>query len=173
MPISSLPIIAPTIASLKAAGLTGVLPVCRACHHSGAATFDAIGLPDETPFPRIARARRFRCSGCGARDYAVVPDWSRHRAPGTGRMWRNGRKDGIGTTRIVSGRFAARKSDWEPIRELHQGLRHEPRTEAGHMTAPDQPPHAKSLLQCRSRPHMTHGADNKWRETAGSGRPPK
>jgi len=77
---------APTIASLKAGGLTGVLPVCRACHHSGAVAFDAIGLPDDTPFPRIAGARRFRCSGCGARDYAVVPGWRGYRAPGMGKM---------------------------------------------------------------------------------------
>ena len=77
---------APTIARLKAQGLTGVCPVCRACQHSGAVPFEALGLPDETPFPEIARARRFRCSSCGARDYAVTPDWQGYRAPGMGRM---------------------------------------------------------------------------------------
>jgi hypothetical protein len=62
---------APTIASLKAQGLTGVSPVCRGCHHSAPVAFDVIGLPDETPFPEIGHARRFRCSTCGARDFAV------------------------------------------------------------------------------------------------------
>lgn len=63
-----MPIEAPTIADLKASGLTGVYSVCRACQHSGAVAFDAIGLPDETLFPDIGRARRFRCSACGARE---------------------------------------------------------------------------------------------------------
>lgn len=38
----------PSIAHLKAQGLAGVCPFCRACCHSGAITFDAIGLPDVT-----------------------------------------------------------------------------------------------------------------------------
>jgi hypothetical protein len=71
---------------MKAKGLTGVCPVCRACHHSASVAFDAIGLPDETSFPEIARARRFRCSACGARDFAIVPDWTGYRAPGMVRM---------------------------------------------------------------------------------------
>jgi hypothetical protein len=75
----------PTIAHLKAQGLTGVCPVCRACQHSDAVAFDAIGLPEETLFPDIARTRRFRCSACGARDCAVVPDWRGYRASGMGR----------------------------------------------------------------------------------------
>jgi hypothetical protein len=74
----------PSIAHLKAQGVAGVCPFCRACGHSGAVAFAAIGLPDATPFPKIARARRFRCSACGARDYAVMPDWSGYRAPGMG-----------------------------------------------------------------------------------------
>jgi hypothetical protein len=71
----------PTIAAMKAKGLTGVCSVCRACQHSGAVAFDAIGLPDKTPFPDIGGARRFRCSACGARDFAIVPDWRSDRAP--------------------------------------------------------------------------------------------
>jgi hypothetical protein len=42
---------APTIAHLKAQGLTGVCPVCRACQHSGAVVFDAIALKTEKAFP--------------------------------------------------------------------------------------------------------------------------
>ena len=83
---ANMPTKAPTIAAMKAKGLTGVCPVCRACQHSGAVAFDAIGLPDETPFPDICLARRFRCSACGARDFAIVPDWQGYRAPGMGRM---------------------------------------------------------------------------------------
>lgn len=75
----------PTIAHLKAQGLTGVCPLCRVSGHSGVVAFDVVGLPDRTPFPDIGRARRFRCSGCGARDYAVMPDWQGYRAPGMGR----------------------------------------------------------------------------------------
>jgi hypothetical protein len=71
----------PTIAHLKAQGLTSVCPVCRACQHSGAVAFDALRLPDETPFPDIGRARRFRCSACGARDCAVAPNWQRYSVP--------------------------------------------------------------------------------------------
>jgi hypothetical protein len=48
--------------------------------------FDAIGLPDETPFPDIGRARRFRCMACGSGDSVVVPDWRGYRAPGMGGM---------------------------------------------------------------------------------------
>jgi hypothetical protein len=70
-----MPTQAPTIATMKAKGLTGVCPVCRVCHHSASVAFDVIGLPDGTPFPEIGRARRFRFSTCGARDFAVVPDW--------------------------------------------------------------------------------------------------
>jgi hypothetical protein len=77
---------APTIAHVKAQGLTGICPVCRACQHSGAVTFDAIGLPDRTPFLDIGCAKRFRCSACGTRDCAVVPDWRGYLAPGMGGM---------------------------------------------------------------------------------------
>jgi hypothetical protein len=58
----------------------------RACQHSGTVAFDAINLPEEAPFPEIGRARRFRCTACGSRDYAVVPDWRGYRAPGMGKI---------------------------------------------------------------------------------------
>ncbi|WP_298352984.1 hypothetical protein [Rhodoblastus sp.] len=74
----------PSIAHLKAQGVAGVSTFCRACGHSGAVAFDALGLPDDVLFPMIARARRFRCSACGARDCGVMPDWSGYRAPGIG-----------------------------------------------------------------------------------------
>ncbi len=75
----------PTIADLKRMGLTGVLPLCRDCKHSGAVAFDALHLPDDTPFPLILRARRFRCEHCGSRDCQVTPDWRNYRASGMGR----------------------------------------------------------------------------------------
>ena len=78
--------LAPTIANLKHIGLTGVLLLCRDCKHSGAVAFDALRLPDDTPFPLIVvlRAPRFRCSQCGSRDCAVTPDWRGYRASGMG-----------------------------------------------------------------------------------------
>jgi hypothetical protein len=45
--------------------------------------------------------------------------------------------DGIGATRPGSTRFERGTFDWDPIRELHQGQRHVPHQQAGHMTAPD------------------------------------
>jgi Dihydrodipicolinate synthetase family len=48
-------------------------------------------------------------------------------------------KDGVGATRPGSTRFERGKTDWDPIRELHQGQRRVPHQQAGHMTAPDQP----------------------------------
>ena len=46
---------------------------------------------------------------------------------------------GIGSTRDVSRAASARKTDWEPIHELHQGQRHHrPYQQAGHMSAPDR-----------------------------------
>jgi len=75
----------PTIAKLKQMGLTGVLPLCRDCKHSGAVAFETLALPDDTPFPTISRHRRFRCLACGSRDCEVTPDWANYRASGMGR----------------------------------------------------------------------------------------
>jgi hypothetical protein len=75
----------PTIGDLKKMGLTGVLPLCRDCKHAGAVPFDALGLPDDTPFPLILRKRRFRCEPCGSRDCQLTPDWRDYRASGMGR----------------------------------------------------------------------------------------
>ncbi len=41
----------PSIAHLKTQGLTGVCTFCRACGHSGAVTFDAIGFPELDAVP--------------------------------------------------------------------------------------------------------------------------
>ena len=79
----------PTIAYLKAQGLKGVCPFCRSCGQSGGVAFEALGLPDSTPFPLIARATRFRCLACGARDYAVMPDSRGYRALGMGQICRS------------------------------------------------------------------------------------
>ena len=76
----------PSIAHLKAQGVSGVSTFCRSCGHSGAVAFDALRLPDQMPFPMIASARRFRCSACGARNFGMMPDWTGYRAPGMGRM---------------------------------------------------------------------------------------
>jgi hypothetical protein len=75
----------PTIASLKRMRLTGVLPLCRDCRHSGAVAFETLRLPDETPFPRILVVRKFRCLACGSRDCRIAPDWRGYRASGMGK----------------------------------------------------------------------------------------
>lgn len=74
----------PTIGALKTLGVTGVLPLCRDCKHGGAVAFDALGLPDDTPFPQVLGLRRFRCQNCGSRDCHVTPDWRNYRASGMG-----------------------------------------------------------------------------------------
>jgi hypothetical protein len=76
----------PTIADLKSMGVEGVDVTCRDCQRSKSLPFDRIALPDETPFPDIAKLRRFRCDGCGSSKAFVTPDWRGMNAPGAGRM---------------------------------------------------------------------------------------
>ena len=77
----------PTIGHWRGHGLEAIEVCCHAglCRHAGRIEFDALALPDETPFPEIARRRRFRCTACGARENAVRPDWRDYRAEGRGR----------------------------------------------------------------------------------------
>jgi hypothetical protein len=58
---------------------------CFACPRIASVAWAALRPPDDTPFPRIASARRFRCSNCGERGCSLTPDWRVDRAPGTGR----------------------------------------------------------------------------------------
>ena len=70
-----------TIGQTFAAGLTRVRVSClgmykgHTCHHGGVVELEALRLPDEVAFVEIPRARRLRCSRCGARDIHVMPDW--------------------------------------------------------------------------------------------------
>jgi hypothetical protein len=74
----------PTIGKLKAMGVRQFAVTCArpGCRHSSKVTFKQAGLPDEMYFPDIAYVRRFTCTACGAREVAVTPDWTTHRAAG-------------------------------------------------------------------------------------------
>ena len=76
----------PTIAQLKAQGVTGFGVTCnsRPCFHSAYLTFDVAGVADGEEFPSITARRRFVCSACGGRSVRVMPDWRMHRAEGIG-----------------------------------------------------------------------------------------
>jgi hypothetical protein len=66
------PVKTPTIALMKAKGLTGVCPVFRACHHSGAVAFGAISLSDETLFPASCA---HGVSGARLAGHGIIPSF--------------------------------------------------------------------------------------------------
>lgn len=74
----------PTIADLKAIGMTGVQVTCDFCQRSKAMAWDALGLPDEMLFPTIVHRRRFSCSACDRKGVTVVPDWRTYCPQGGG-----------------------------------------------------------------------------------------
>src|SRR5208283_4918921 len=68
----------PTIAHLQSDGVNGAWVTCRnpVCLRSTPVSFKAIGLAPETPFPAIARTRRFVCAACGSSrrgDFSTAP----------------------------------------------------------------------------------------------------
>ena len=67
-------------------GITAFSVWCTRCRHSGRFTFAGLALPDDLVFVEIPRARRFRCTQCGAREVGVMPDWRDYRASGTGTL---------------------------------------------------------------------------------------
>ena len=77
----------PSIAHLKSQGCAGVTVSCSepGCRRLVDLPWSVVGLPEDTPFPRVARLRRFVCSGCGRRSIDVVPDWRAVEAPGAAR----------------------------------------------------------------------------------------
>ncbi len=76
----------PTIGWSRGMGLTAFSVWCTRCKHAARFTFDALGLPDDLVFLDIPSARRFVCTGCGARSPAVMPDWRGYVASGTGSL---------------------------------------------------------------------------------------
>ena len=80
---------APTIGHWRGHGLKAIEVTCHAgyCRHSGRIEFDALPLPDETPFPDIARRLRFRCTARGERRYEVRADWRDYTAQGMGKPY--------------------------------------------------------------------------------------
>jgi hypothetical protein len=77
----------PTIGHLRSMGLIGLSVTCRGvdCQRATDLRFDAIKLPDETPFPDIKKLRRFTCSIWGSGQVTLMPDWRGQRAHGAGR----------------------------------------------------------------------------------------
>jgi len=77
----------PTIADLQHCGVASAWVTCSnpVCLRSTPLSFKAIGLAPETPFPNIARVKRFVCAACGSRRIDVSPDWRGHRGAGMGR----------------------------------------------------------------------------------------
>ena len=67
----------PTIGFLRAQGVTRFRVSCSEvnCGHGADLMLDTLGLSDDTPFPSIARWRRWKCSHCGSRKVNVMPRW--------------------------------------------------------------------------------------------------
>lgn len=73
----------PTVASLKAMGVTGAVVGCTNCRRDKILSFEALGVADDLAFPMIARMKLV-CSHCGAAAPTVIPDWSGYRPSGGG-----------------------------------------------------------------------------------------
>ena len=82
-----MPIAPPTIADLQSQGVAGAWVTCRnpVCLRSTPVSFKGIGLAPETPFPNIARAKRFVCAACGSCCVKLPPARRAHSAVGMGR----------------------------------------------------------------------------------------
>ena len=72
----------PTIAYLRTQGVVGARVSCRNadCGRAVTVPFDKIGLPEDTPFPQIARLRKWVCQQCKGRQVSVMPDWRNSQA---------------------------------------------------------------------------------------------
>ena len=69
----------PTVGYLRREnGVRGVRISCAGlyCGRMQVMSFDDLGLPDETPFPKIASRCRWVCIGCGSGEVTCMPDWS-------------------------------------------------------------------------------------------------
>ena len=70
------PPVPPTIAFLRDSnGVQAALLSCTTCGVAQRVTWDKLGLPDDTPFPQIARSRTWECQRCGGTDITAMPDW--------------------------------------------------------------------------------------------------
>ena len=67
----------PSIGYLRDQGVRWFRVFCHApnCQHGVDLKLDALGLPDETPFPSIATRRQWVCAKCGSRKVGVMPRW--------------------------------------------------------------------------------------------------
>jgi hypothetical protein len=74
-----------TIDDLKTMGVEGVNVSCTGCGQRNIVAWDGLRLGDETPFPDIARLKRFTCSSCGSKSVGVTPDWRGYKPQDGGR----------------------------------------------------------------------------------------
>lgn len=67
----------PTIAYLRSQGVMGARVSCRnaECGRTVTVPFDRMGLAEDTPFPQIARLKRWVCQQCKGCTVSVMPDW--------------------------------------------------------------------------------------------------
>jgi hypothetical protein len=70
-----------TLGNMRANGVRTIAAYCDGCHHQG--VLDVEAYPDDTPVPSFAP--RLVCTRCGLIGADARPNWSEHRAAGTGR----------------------------------------------------------------------------------------
>lgn len=77
----------PTVATLRAQGVTGLRIACAGCDHTANVRWDIVIAKDAEPFPGIKS--RLKCSQCGSKRVSIMPDWPAT-GPGGLPMMRNG-----------------------------------------------------------------------------------
>jgi hypothetical protein len=74
------PLPPPTIRHLRdISRLDAVLLSCNRCAAAQSIPWADLGLPDETPFPAIAKSRAWQCQRCDGTDIGAMPDWRSQR----------------------------------------------------------------------------------------------
>jgi hypothetical protein len=68
----------PSIFDLKTMGVTGAVVSCSGCGWINIVAWDGLRLANKTPFPDVARLKRFACSACGSKSVGVMPDCAPH-----------------------------------------------------------------------------------------------
>ena len=70
----------PSIAYLRDTNrIDAVLLSCNRCAAAQSMPWAALGLPDDTPFPAIAKSRVWQCQRCDSTDIGAMPDWRTQR----------------------------------------------------------------------------------------------
>ena len=83
------PLPPPTIGYLRDVNrIEAVLLSCNLCAAGQPMPWAALGLPDNTPFPAVAKSRVWQCMRCEGTDIGAQPDWRTQRpaSPGSDRV---------------------------------------------------------------------------------------